>query len=329
VQFPVALPQNIASRHRICTSIATKIKELGFLSDCGYNQLLYPVENQTRELLKWLVDKLPRSEEEGVQEALGANALMNRRIMQSLKDWKNKPWRLQFCSKGAVLRNVYEHRQFRTIPGLLEKRSSDDTGLKTIQVFQRAAESKISVESSLFERHALEHIVDAAYALRLERDFAEAELAANGEDLDGAEAGAAEAKGGSEKKSTKVTGSLTQKAIRAAMLKAVNGSEPSSEGGGSSAVLGGSSAGADVTADDSSSTSRARLAKKLQLGQSLQDTIQEILQGHESGMFSAFASINQGSFLISTAICFSAIGSRTGTAAGERGTRFSHAVGWY
>lgn len=279
------------------------------------------MENQTRELLKWLVDKLPRSEEEGVQEALGANALMNRRIMQSLKDWKNKPWKLQFCSKGTVLRNVYEHRQFRTIPGLLEKRSSDDAELKTIQVFQRAGECKISVESSLFERHALEHIADAAYALRLERDFAEAELVANGEDLDIAEEGDAGAKGGSEKKSAKVAGALTQKAVRAAMLKAVNGTDPSFEGDGASA------AGAEVPADDSSSASKARLAKKLQQGQSLQDTIQEILKGHESGMFSTSAVIVDRSFLISAFISVSAIGSRTGSAPGERGTRFSHAVG--
>lgn len=285
VQFPVALPQNIASRHRICTSIATKIKELGFLSDCGYNQLLYPVENQTRELLKWLVDKLPRSEEEGVQEALGANALMNRRIMQSLKDWKSKPWKLQFCSKGTVLRNVYEHRQFRTIPGLLEKRSSDEADMKTIQVFQRAAECKISVESSMFERHALEHIADAAYALRLERDFAEAELAANGEDHDGVEDGAAgESKGGSEKKSAKVAGALTQKAVRAALLRAVVGCDASVEGDAGS----GPGAEAAVSADggSSSSSSRSRLAKKLQQGQSLQDTIQDIVKDHESGTIS-------------------------------------------
>ena len=62
LQFPSQLPANIASRHRICASMAGKVKELGFLGDCGYNQLLYPVEQQTRALLIWLVSKLPRSE---------------------------------------------------------------------------------------------------------------------------------------------------------------------------------------------------------------------------------------------------------------------------
>eukprot|EP01040_Poterioochromonas_malhamensis_P023630 gene23630-29031_t len=77
IKVATALPQNIAVRHRICTDISLKIKDLGFLGECGYNQLLYPVEHQTRDLLKWLMEKIPRSVDEGTEELLGANALMN------------------------------------------------------------------------------------------------------------------------------------------------------------------------------------------------------------------------------------------------------------
>jgi len=256
------------------------------------------VENQTRELLKWLVDKLPRSEEEGAQEALGANALMNRRIVQSLKEWKSKPWKLQFCSKGTVLRNVYETRQFRTIPGLLEKRGPDGAQMKTMQVFQQAAESKISVESSLFERHALEQVADVAYALRLERDFAEAELAAAEDDNDGHESGAAGGTAESKRGENKNTiGALTQKDIRAAVQKAAKGTSGSGAEGDFAATSGGND-------DAALSSSSARLAKKLQQGQSLQETIQDIINGTPSGL-------------------------QHGAAAGDRGTRFSHAVGEY
>lgn len=276
MQFPVALPQNIASRHRICTTIASKIKELGFLSDCGYNQLLYPAESQTRELLKWLVEKLPRSEEEGAQEALGANALMNRRVMQSLKEWKNKPWKLHFCSKGAVLRNVYAHRQFRTIPGLLEKRSTDEADLTTLRIFQSAADTKLSVEASLFERHALEQVADAAYALRLERDFAEAELAAAEEDHEGEGERDREGSVESKRGEKKVAGALTQKAIRAALLKAMKGGAASAGEIDQTSVSGGE-------AGEEDNSSKARLARKLQQGQSLQDTIQDIVSDFNSG----------------------------------------------
>jgi hypothetical protein len=269
IQFPVALPQNIASRHRICTSIAAKIKELGFLSDCGYNQLLYPVESQTRDLLKWLVEKLPRSEEEGAQEVLGANALMNRRIMQSLKEWKQKPFKLHFCSKGKVLRNVYDTRQFRTIPGLLEKRNKGDADVKTLAIFQRAAERRLPVECSLFERHALEHVVDAKYALHLEQDFADAAAAA-GEDADGLEGASSESKAGDRKGAN----SLTQTAIRAALLKAVQGGKVSASG--PSGDLAGSSGPVYMgSADD------AALAKGL--GSSLQDLVQGITDDFSSG----------------------------------------------
>lgn len=273
----MALPQNIASRHRICTSIATKIKELGFLSDCGYNQLLYPVENQTRELLKWLVEKLPRSEEEGAQEVLGANALMNRRIMQSLKAWKHQPLSLPFCSKGRVLRKVYDHRQFRTIPGLLEKRSNEEPDVKTIAIFQRAAECKISVEASLFERHALEQVADATYALRLERDFAEAEAAA-AEDADGL--GDNGASGESKRADKKAGGGLTQKAIRAALLKAVKGDQYSTAAGDDKAQGGGAWSGADGAGGAGGS---AGSSGRGQPGGTLQDMLQSITEDFQSG----------------------------------------------
>ena len=276
----MTLPQNIASRHRICTSIAAKIKELGFLSDCGYNQLLYPVENQTRDLLKWLVEKLPRTEEEGAQEVLGANALMNRRIMQSLKEWKQQPWKLNFCSKGKVLRNVYDNREFRTIPGLLQKRNEDDKGVKTLEIFEKSSECKMSVECSLFERHTLEHIDDAKYAQRLEQDFADAQLAEEEGELGTAAAGNSESK-----RSDKRSGStLTQQAIQAALLKAVQGS---TNGTPSSAVGTVGVSGADTTAGAAAaagvSAENAALARNLST--SFQDLLQNITEDHKSSKF--------------------------------------------
>ena len=77
VKISPNLPPNVASRHRICTNIAKKIKEMGFSGDCGYNQLLYPQIKQTKELLIWVMQKLPRSEDD-IPEVVGANALLNK-----------------------------------------------------------------------------------------------------------------------------------------------------------------------------------------------------------------------------------------------------------
>lgn len=161
------LPPNVAARHRISTNIATKIKELGYPGDCGYNQLLYPVEIQTRTLLTWLVQKLPRSEEEIAEESLGANAILNRRIMTALNAWKKQPWRLSFCADGTPLRNIYHTEPLKT--------TSPDTSKKvtTVNVLNSCSIQKIASEPSIFERHTLECIYDVLYASKLEDDFAD------------------------------------------------------------------------------------------------------------------------------------------------------------
>eukprot|EP01038_Epipyxis_sp_PR26KG_P006336 gene6336-8723_t len=163
--FPLTLPPNIASRHRICTDIAAKIKEMGYLGDCGYNQLLYPVESQTRSLLTWIVEKLPRIEE-AAEEFLGPNAILNRKISNSLSEWKQQSWRLPNCCKGIPQRSIYSTNQFQTIPRLLGK-----DRMKSSQIFKTASNAGYSASSSIIERHTLELVNDSMYAKRLEDDF--------------------------------------------------------------------------------------------------------------------------------------------------------------
>lgn len=158
LKFPITLPTNIASKHRICTNMATKIKEMGYLGDCGYNQLLYPVENQTRGLLNWLVQKLPRTEDSAAEDVVGGNALLNKRIMESIRIWKSAPWRLHMCSKGN--KNYYYRRPAVT------SASSDVVGM-----YGSLASTSGSMTTSIFERHARLLSRDAEYAKRLESDF--------------------------------------------------------------------------------------------------------------------------------------------------------------
>jgi len=155
VKFSVLLPTNIASRHRICTNMASKVKDLGFTGDCGYNQLLYPVEAQTRQLMAWLVQKLPRSEEERAEEVLGANALLNKRIISSLVSWRTAQWRLAQCASGTPLRNVYDRK------GLVTVSSNRISDPDVRRVYSTAAQAGHAVESSIFERHALQRLREA------------------------------------------------------------------------------------------------------------------------------------------------------------------------
>ena len=171
-KYDTKLPTNVAARHRISTNIAAKIKELGYPGDCGYNQLLYPVEMQTRTLLTWLVQKLPQSQEEIAEESLGANAILNRRIMSALNTWKKQPWRLSVCADGTPLRNIYNIEPLKTT-SILSKLSSDNTkNISTIDIFNNCSAQKIASEPSIFEKHTLECIYDSLYASKLEDDFA-------------------------------------------------------------------------------------------------------------------------------------------------------------
>jgi hypothetical protein len=71
--------------------------------------LLYPVEHQTRDLMKFIVDKLPRSAEEGTEgELVGANAILNRNITQALSKWQKTLWQLPSCQSGKPLTNIYK-----------------------------------------------------------------------------------------------------------------------------------------------------------------------------------------------------------------------------
>lgn len=85
--FDANLPSGMASRHRLCTNLANAVKKLGYTGECGYSQLLYPVGSTTRDILGFLVERLPREEEETQTEMIGPNALLNRRILFSISTW--------------------------------------------------------------------------------------------------------------------------------------------------------------------------------------------------------------------------------------------------
>ncbi|OQR96936.1 hypothetical protein ACHHYP_12903 [Achlya hypogyna] len=55
-----AFPKGVAQRHRLAAALAEQIKSHGYAGECGYNHLLYPTEYDTRQLLLWLVQKLPK-----------------------------------------------------------------------------------------------------------------------------------------------------------------------------------------------------------------------------------------------------------------------------
>ncbi len=68
-------------------------QDLGFNGEIGYNQLLYPNEKDTRRLLQFLVQRLPKVEEEKVEVEEGPAGLLARDIGSALAAWARVPWR--------------------------------------------------------------------------------------------------------------------------------------------------------------------------------------------------------------------------------------------
>lgn len=135
--------------------MATKIKDLGFSGECGYNQLLYPVPAQSRALLTWIVQKMPRNEEERVEEVLGANALLNKRVFESLKAWKEVSWSVQHTASGFPLCNNFKHNSFST------KRASSSIVERPFGLFV----------PTCIERNSLDKILDNSYGDNLNIDL--------------------------------------------------------------------------------------------------------------------------------------------------------------
>ena len=96
--FSEKLGAGAASRHRACTGMAARLKDLGYDGEIGFNQLLYPSEASTRSLLTWLVDRLPRGEDERfAAEAVDAGSLSRQRALTKVAAWRKAAWRLPVC----------------------------------------------------------------------------------------------------------------------------------------------------------------------------------------------------------------------------------------
>ena len=89
-RFP--MPASMAKKHRVCTKLANRIKAAGYSGEAGYNKLLYPSADSSKDILTFLVELLPRAEEQG-EEVMTAEAIHAQRVRDSVAAWMAKPWR--------------------------------------------------------------------------------------------------------------------------------------------------------------------------------------------------------------------------------------------
>ncbi|OVA08275.1 Protein of unknown function DUF812 [Macleaya cordata] len=65
LSFPASLPDSMAERFKICSEISSAVKSLGYRGDMSFHQFLYPSEEDSYKLVRFLVEKLSEESEGG------------------------------------------------------------------------------------------------------------------------------------------------------------------------------------------------------------------------------------------------------------------------
>ncbi|KAM6389914.1 LOW QUALITY PROTEIN: coiled-coil domain-containing protein 22, partial [Rhynochetos jubatus] len=98
------LPPAISARFRLASDLAAACQELGFGGDVGYQTFLYSSEHDTRRLLLFLVEKLPRDESEGGAEPPGKSGALLRAIGARIREQLGTPWVPPACRTPRLQR---------------------------------------------------------------------------------------------------------------------------------------------------------------------------------------------------------------------------------
>ena len=92
-RLPVKLPRNPGARFRACTALAAAITATGFDGEIGFNQFLYPSEKETRNMLLFLIDQMPKADGDGEGDMGGLSGLsFDEQLRQALLRGLEQPW---------------------------------------------------------------------------------------------------------------------------------------------------------------------------------------------------------------------------------------------
>ncbi|NXN93076.1 CCD22 protein, partial [Rhinopomastus cyanomelas] len=117
------LPPSISGRFRLASDLAVACQELGFGGDMGYQTFLYSSEADTRRLLLFLVEKLPRDERETGAEPPGKPGTLLRAIGSRIRQQLGTPWVPPSCRPHQLqrLQGTNHLKPFTSCPLLLPR----------------------------------------------------------------------------------------------------------------------------------------------------------------------------------------------------------------
>lgn len=99
--LPRRLPPSLSARFNVAQRLAQIIKEDGYKSDLGYQSFLYPSERDTRNLLMYLVEHLPKDSVHVADEMLSSSAALAHVIANAVSARLASPWVPWYCRSDS------------------------------------------------------------------------------------------------------------------------------------------------------------------------------------------------------------------------------------
>ncbi|KAL4185772.1 hypothetical protein AMTRI_Chr10g7630 [Amborella trichopoda] len=96
--YPTSLPVSMAERFRLSTTLSAAIKGLGYRGDLSFHQFLYPSDEDSYKLVRFLVEKLSKFSSNkvggrkgvGTRVRVGGNDRISTEFSSCLKNWIEK-----------------------------------------------------------------------------------------------------------------------------------------------------------------------------------------------------------------------------------------------
>ncbi|XP_023295652.2 coiled-coil domain-containing protein 22 homolog [Lucilia cuprina] len=107
--LPKTLPENMAQRFTVATSLAEMCSSCGYRGDIGYQTFLYPNVVDIRRLFMFLIEQLPKEQLGGLDEGQPENKddfdLLMREVRKKIRQQLKAPWVPQYC-RGIANRKL-------------------------------------------------------------------------------------------------------------------------------------------------------------------------------------------------------------------------------
>lgn len=105
-ELPTKLPPNTGVKFRICTKFSNSCQQLGYKNEIGYQTFLYLNEQDMRNLLIFLVEKLTKeissSGDQTSEPMIEKTKSLNNLIAQCVKSSLNKFWLPPYCKLNSL-----------------------------------------------------------------------------------------------------------------------------------------------------------------------------------------------------------------------------------